>query len=240
MLFTSGYVANEAALSSLASGLTGCGVFSDERNHASIIAGIRHSGAEKRIFRHSDVDHLDQLLGEVDRERPKVIVLESIYSMDGDIAPIAAICDVAERHGALTYLDEVHAVGMYGASGAGVAERDSQLARIDVVQGSLGKGLGVMGGYIAASAGLIDFVRSTASGFIFTTSLPPALAAAATASVRHVRAHGESDRRTLHARAELLKAQLVAAGLPNDGHRLSHRSRCSSAILSFARRSPAR
>ncbi len=214
LVFTSGYVANEAALSSLASGLPGCVVLSDERNHASIIAGIQQSQAEKRIFSHSDMADLERQLNVIVPERPKIIVFEAIYSMDGDVAPVEAICDLAERYGALTYLDEVHAVGMYGETGAGIAEREGQAARVDVIQGSLAKGFGVMGGYIAASSPLIDFVRSTARGFIFTTSLPPALAAAATASVRYVRRYGTDDRQLLQQRAERLTTLLVEAGLP--------------------------
>ena len=213
LLFTSGYVANEAALSSLASGLPDCVLLSDERNHASMIAGIRHSSAEKRIFAHNDVADLHHQLERIEPTRPKIIAFESIYSMDGDVAPIEAICDLAEEHGALTYLDEVHAVGMYGPTGAGLAERDGQMHRIDVIQGSLAKGFGVLGGYIASDASLVDFVRSSANGFIFTTSIPPALAAATTASVRHVRAHGRDARAALHARAAYLKQRLREAGL---------------------------
>jgi 5-aminolevulinate synthase len=214
LVFTSGYVANDAALSSLASGLPGCVVLSDERNHASIIAGIQHSRAEKRIFRHSDMDDLEKQLASISPDLPKIVVFEAIYSMDGDIAPTKEICDLAQRYGALTYLDEVHAVGMYGESGAGIAERDGQAGRVDVIQGSLAKGFGVMGGYIAASSHLIDFVRSNARAFIFTTSLPPALAAAATASVRHVRSQGAPDRELLQQRASRLRRLLANAQLP--------------------------
>lgn len=221
LAFTSGYVANEAALSSLAAGLPNCVVLSDEKNHASIIAGVQQSRAEKRIFRHSDMEHLEQELSAIAPELPKVIVFEAIYSMEGDVAPVAVICDLAARYGALTYIDEVHAVGMYGESGAGIAERDGQAGRVDVIQGSLAKGFGVMGGYVAGSSHLIDFVRSTARGFIFTTSLPPALAAAATASVRHAREHGAADRMLLAQRAERLRTRLVEARLPvmsSDSH----------------------
>src|SRR5262249_12445635 len=190
-----------------------CELYSDALNHASMIAGIRHSGAVRRIFRHNDVGHLEQLLAASDPETPKVVAFESVYSMDGDISPINEICDVAHRYGALTYLDEVHAVGMYGARGAGVAERDGALGKVDIVQATLAKAFGVIGGYIASTAATVDFVRSCGSGFIFTTSLPPAIAAAALASVRHVIAHPE--RRVRHkGRASSLKRKLAAAGLP--------------------------
>jgi 5-aminolevulinate synthase len=213
LLFTSGYVANMTALSTLAAGLPDCVVFSDAANHASMIEGIRHSRAEKVIFRHNDPDDLDRKLRAYARARAKIVAFESVYSMDGDIAPIEAICDVAQRHGALTYLDEVHAVGMYGPSGAGVAERDGVADRVDVIQGTLAKAFGTLGGYIAASARLVDFVRSTGSGFIFTTALPPAIAAGARASLRIVRAD-ESLRLRHHERARTLKHKLRTAGLP--------------------------
>ena len=213
LLFTSGYVANEAALATLGSQIPGCLIFSDALNHASMIQGIRHSGAEKRIFRHNDPADLDRLLGEADPDRPKLVCFESVYSMDGDISPIAELCDVAERHGALTYLDEVHAVGLYGARGGGVAERDGQMHRLSLIQGTLAKAFGLMGGYVAASAVLIDFLRSFAPGFIFSTSLPPVIAAGAIASVRHLKADG-AVRQRHQERTATLKRRLAAAGLP--------------------------
>jgi 5-aminolevulinate synthase len=213
LVFTSGYVANETTLQTLGAMLPGCELYSDALNHASMIAGIRHSGAKRRIFRHNDVGHLEELLAGADPATPKIVAFESVYSMDGDISPIAEICDVAHRYGALAYLDEVHAVGMYGARGAGVAERDGALAQIDIVQGTLAKAFGVVGGYIASTAATVDFVRSCGTGFIFTTSLPPAIAAAALASVRHVSSHPELRVRHQE-RAASLKRKLAAAGLP--------------------------
>jgi 5-aminolevulinate synthase len=213
LLFTSGYVANWAALSTLASRIPGCVIFSDAANHASMIEGIRHSGAPRRVFRHNDPEDLARKLGEFDRSVPKLVAFESVYSMDGDIAPIAEICDVAEAHGAMTYLDEVHAVGMYGPRGGGVAERDGLLDRITVVEGTLGKAFGVVGGYIAGSAALCDFVRSHASGFIFTTSLPPAVAAGAAASIRHLKA-SPRERDLQQLRVAQLRTRLKAAGIP--------------------------
>jgi 5-aminolevulinate synthase len=213
LLFTSAYVANMASLATLAARLPGCVVLSDEHNHASMIEGIRHSRAEKHVFRHNDPADLDRLLAACDPERPKLVAFESVYSMDGDIAPIAEICDVAERHGALTYLDEVHAVGLYGPRGGGIAERDGLVDRIDVIEGTLAKAFGCLGGYIAGSADLIDFVRSFAAGFIFTTALPPHVAAGALASVRHLMA--SPDERTRHQeRAATVKRRLAEAGLP--------------------------
>ncbi len=213
LVFTSGYVANETTLQTLGALLPGCELYSDAFNHASMIAGIRHSGAVRKIFRHNDLGHLEQLLAAADPRTAKIVAFESVYSMDGDVSPIGEICDLAHRHGALTYLDEVHAVGMYGPRGAGVAERDGALDKVDIVQGTLAKAFGVVGGYIASTAAAVDFVRSCGTGFIFTTSLPPAIAAAALASVRHVSAH--PDLRVRHQeRAASLKRKLAVAGLP--------------------------
>ncbi len=214
LIFTSGYVANEAALSTLAANIPNCVLLSDSYNHASMIAGIRHSRAEKQIFEHNSVEDLERKLAALPIERPKIIVFESVYSMDGDISPIREFCDLADKYNAMTYLDEVHAVGMYGPRGAGVAERDGQMERITVIQGTLAKAFGVVGGYIAASEKLCDFVRSYANGFIFTTSMPPAIAAAAVESVKHVREHGQADRDRHQERAETLKGMLRDAGLP--------------------------
>jgi len=213
LLFTSGYNANEAALSTIGRLLPGCVIFSDALNHASMIEGIRHSGCEKRIFAHNDLAALERALASVARGRPKLIAFESVYSMDGDIAPIGAICDLAERHGAMTYLDEVHAVGLYGPRGAGVAERDGVMHRVDVIQGTLAKGFGVVGGYIAGTAAIIDAVRSHAAGFIFSTALPPVIAAGALAAVRHLKA-SQAERERHQERAARLKRLLAAAGLP--------------------------
>jgi 5-aminolevulinate synthase len=213
LLFTSGYVANQAALSTLGSQLPDCIIYSDAHNHASMIQGIRQSGAEKHVFRHNDFNELDRMLESANPSRPKLVCFESVYSMGGDIAPIAELCDVAERHGAMTYLDEVHAVGLYGPRGGGIAERDGLMDRLTVIQGTLAKAFGLMGGYIAGSAPIVDFIRSCASGFIFTTALPPAISAGALASVRHLKAT-PSLRAAHQARAALLKKQLVEAGLP--------------------------
>ncbi len=222
LLFTSGYVSNEATLSTLGRLLPGCVIFSDELNHASMIKGIKASGAEKHIFRHNDTAHLEELLRAVDPDRPKIIAFESVYSMDGDIAPIAEFCALADRFGALTYLDEVHAVGMYGATGAGIAESENCADRIDIIEGTLGKAIGVMGGYIAASRALIDCVRSYASGFIFTTSLTPSIAAGAKASIDILASlEGARLRQQHQERAAHLKRLFGAADLPvmdSDSH----------------------
>ncbi|MFV1918233.1 5-aminolevulinate synthase [Sphingomonas sp. MJ1 (PH-R8)] len=213
LLFTSGYVSNEATLATLAKVLPGCIIFSDELNHASMIAGIRNSGCEKRVFRHNDLEHLEELLAESDPQAPKLIAFESVYSMDADIAPIAAICDLADKYNALTYLDEVHAVGMYGARGGGISERDGVADRLNIIEGTLGKAFGVMGGYIAADRTIIDVIRSYAPGFIFTTSLSPVLVAGALASVRHLKA-SSVEREGQQAAAAKLKAMFRDAGLP--------------------------
>ena len=213
LLFTSGYVSNWAALGTLASRLPNCVVFSDSMNHASMIEGIRHSRADKAIFRHNDPEDLDRKLADADPHATKLVAFESVYSMDGDVAPIGEICDVAARHGAMTYLDEVHAVGLYGAEGGGISQRDGVADQVTVIEGTLGKAFGVMGGYITASANLTDFVRSFASGFIFTTSLPPAIAAGARASVAHLR-RSQVERDKHQERAATLKRRLEEAGLP--------------------------
>ncbi len=213
LLFTSGYISNESTIGTLGQLLPDCIIFSDAFNHASIIQGIRLSRCDKRIFRHNDPAHLDQLLSEASPGAPKLVVFESVYSMDGDISPIGEICDVADRHGAMTFLDEVHAVGLYGPRGGGIAEREGLMDRLTIIEGTLAKAFGVMGGYIAASANLVDVVRSYASGFIFTTSLAPVLAAGALASVRHLKR--TSDLRREHQkRATSLKKKLASVGLP--------------------------
>ena len=213
LLFTSGYVGNEATLSTLQRILPGLITFSDSLNHASMIAGIRHGGGERHIFKHNDLQHLEALLADAPADAPKLIAFESVYSMDGDIADLEGTIALARKYGALTYLDEVHAVGLYGETGAGVAERDGVLDQIDIIECTLGKAVGVMGGYIAADAVIVDAVRSWASGFIFTTSLPPALTAGALASVRHLKAHPEL-RAAHQERAATLKSRFAAAGIP--------------------------
>lgn len=213
LVFTSGFVSNEATLATLARLLPGLIVFSDALNHASMIEGIRHGGAEKRLFRHNDLAHLRELLQASDPAAPKLVAFESVYSMDGDFGAIPGVCDLALEFGALTYLDEVHGVGLYGPRGAGVAARDGAMQRIDIVEGTLAKAFGVMGGYIAASAEIVDCIRSFAPGFIFTTSLPPSLAAGALASIRHLK-ESEIERERLHERASRLKRMFAAAGLP--------------------------
>ena len=213
LVFTSGFVANEAALSTLAGSMPGMVVLSDAMNHASMIAGIRNSRAERLIFHHNDTEHLAQLLAGVPADRPKLVCFESVYSMDGDIAPISAICDVADRFGAMTYLDEVHAVGLYGDHGGGISERDGVSQRLTVIQGTLAKAFGVMGGYVAGSALMVDFLRGHAPGFIFTSALPPLLAAGALAGVRHLR-ESQAERLRHQERVAAVKRRLAAARIP--------------------------
>ena len=213
LLFTSGYVSNWAALGTLAAKLPNCVVLSDALNHASMIEGIRHSRAECLKFRHNDVDDLDRLLSSIEPGRPKLVAFESVYSMDGDIAPIKDILDVCDKHGAMSYIDEVHAVGMYGPRGGGVAEREGLMDRLTVIEGTLGKAFGVVGGYIAGSKAMCDFVRSFASGFIFTTALPPAIAAGALASVRHLKA-SPFERKRQQDRVAKVRSALRAMGIP--------------------------
>jgi 5-aminolevulinate synthase len=213
LLFTSAYVANDTTLATLQKLLPGSVIFSDEKNHASMIAGIRNGGGQKRIWRNNDLVDLESKLRQCAREVPKIIAFESVYSMDGQMSPIGAICDLAERYGALTYLDEVHAVGLYGPTGGGLAERDSVIDRVDIINGTLAKGFGIMGGYIAADRDICDAIRSYAPGFIFTTSLAPPIAAGAVASIRHLRTSAvERDR--LHDRVRALKHRLAVAGVP--------------------------
>jgi 5-aminolevulinate synthase len=213
LLFTSGYVSNQAGISTLAKLIPNCLIFSDALNHNSMIEGVRQSGCERVVFRHNDAAHLEELLRAADPNRPKLIVFESLYSMDGDVAPLARFCDLAEKYGAMTYLDEVHAVGMYGPRGAGIAERDGVMHRIDLIEGTLAKAFGCLGGYITGKADIIDAIRSYAPGFIFTTALPPPLCAAATAAIRHLKA-SNWERERHQERAARVKAVLNSAGLP--------------------------
>ncbi|HTV31414.1 MAG TPA: 5-aminolevulinate synthase [Xanthobacteraceae bacterium] len=213
LVFTSGYVSNETGIATLARLMPNCLILSDALNHNSIISGVRHSGCERRLFGHNDLAHLEELLRAAEPERPKLIVFESLYSMDGDVAPIDSICDLAKRYGAMTYCDEVHAVGMYGPRGGGIAERDGAMAHLDVIEGTLAKAFGCLGGYITASSTVIDAVRSYAPGFIFTTALPPAVCAAATAAIRHLKVSCW-ERQRHQDRVGRTKSVLVAAGLP--------------------------
>jgi 5-aminolevulinate synthase len=213
LVFTSGYVSNETGISTLARLMPNCLILSDAWNHNSMIEGVRQASCEKKIFRHNDMAHLEELLAAADPARPKLIVFEGLYSMDGDVSPVGTICDLAERYGAMTYIDEVHAVGMYGPRGGGIAEREGAMHRVDVIEATLAKAFGCLGGYIAGSGALIDAVRSYAPGFIFTTALPPAVCAAATAAIRHLKtSHWERERH--QDRAGRTKAVLAAAGLP--------------------------
>jgi 5-aminolevulinate synthase len=213
LLFTSGYVSNQTGIPTIARLLPDCLIFSDALNHNSMIEGVRQAGCEKQIWRHNDLGHLEALLKAAEPARPKLIAFESLYSMDGDVAPVHAICDLAERYGAMTYVDEVHAVGMYGPRGGGVCEREGAMSRVDVIEGTLAKAFGCLGGYVAGSAEMVDAVRSYAPGFIFTTALPPAICAAATAAIRHLKT-SRWERERHQDRAARVKAVLNAAGLP--------------------------
>ena len=214
LIFTSGYVSNWAALSTLGTKLPNCTIYSDALNHASMIEGMRHSKANRKIWKHNDPEDLDRVLSDADPDTSKLVAFESVYSMDGDIAPIAEICDVADKHGAMTYIDEVHAVGLYGPRGGGIAEREGLMDRITVIEGTLGKAFGVMGGYISGSKAMCDFVRSFASGFIFTTAIPPSIAAGATASIQHLK-QSQSERDAHQQRVAQLRAALDAKGIPH-------------------------
>ena len=214
LLFNSGYMSNLATLSTLASQMPDCVVLSDALNHASMIEGIRHSRAKCVVWKHNDLEDLEAKLAAIPAETPKLIAFESVYSMDGDVAPIGAICDLADKYNAMTYLDEVHAVGMYGARGGGVSERDGVAHRLTVIEGTLAKAFGVIGGYIAGSSSMVDFVRSFASGFIFSTALPPAVAAGAAASIRHLK-ESNAEREAMHERVAVLRARLDAIGIPH-------------------------
>jgi 5-aminolevulinate synthase len=220
LVFTSGYVSNETGISTLAKLMPNCLLFCDAMNHNSMIEGVRQSGATKQIFRHNDMEHLEQLLAEADPARPKLIVFETLYSMDGDVAPVGHICDLADRYGAMTYADEVHAVGLYGPRGAGMAAQQGAMARVDVLEGTLAKAFGCLGGYIAADAAIIDALRGYAPGFIFTTALPPAICAAAATAVRHLKV-SDAERERHQANVRRVKQVLSAVGLPvmhNDTH----------------------
>jgi 5-aminolevulinate synthase len=213
LVFTSGYVSNQTGIPTIAKLLPNCLILSDALNHNSMIEGVRQSGCEKQVWRHNDLGHLEELLKAADRARPKIIIFESLYSMDGDVAPVHGICDLAKRYGAMTYVDEVHAVGMYGARGGGIGDRDNAMHRLDVIEGTLAKAFGCLGGYIAASEEIVDAVRSYAPGFIFTTALPPAICAAATTAIRHLKT-SQWERERHQDRAARVKAVLNAAGLP--------------------------
>jgi 5-aminolevulinate synthase len=214
LLFNSGYMSNWASLTTFGAGIPGCVIVSDELNHASMIEGVRHSRAEKRIFKHNDVADLDRVLTEIGPERPKLVAFESVYSMDGDIGPIAEICDLADKHNAMTYVDEVHAVGMYGPRGGGVTDREGLSHRLTVIEGTLAKAFGVAGGYIAGSHAMCDFVRSFASGFIFTTSIPPSVAAGAIASIRHLK-NSDAERLAQRDRVARVRRRLDEVGVPH-------------------------